>query len=231
MDLKFPLVQQVRTWRSSDQLQCGKSMCVGVSSFWRSLKSHCDWSDHSPLCVHLYHSTCSPLHIHHLKLKSKSFIYCINLSVPHRLSWFCLFPVIILLYRDHFSSKLPTHCMWGRLNISIVFTPHFKLLWWLWAPVLQSLAPRFPVLLVLTLPSRSLFTQHMESSLAPTPTLPHPFRWLNPFHSSSPHNCHAVLIIVTHFCWWSQHHLGLMTHCLGTYIWNLAKLLDRKSVV
>ena len=33
VDLKFPLVQQVRTWRSSDQLQCGKSMYVRVLSF------------------------------------------------------------------------------------------------------------------------------------------------------------------------------------------------------
>ena len=33
MNLKFPLVQQVRTWRSSDQLQHGKSARVGVLSF------------------------------------------------------------------------------------------------------------------------------------------------------------------------------------------------------
>ena len=33
MNLKFPLVQRVRTWRSSDRLQRGKSARVGVSSF------------------------------------------------------------------------------------------------------------------------------------------------------------------------------------------------------
>ena len=33
MNLKFPLVQQVRTWRSSDRLQHGKSPRVRVLSF------------------------------------------------------------------------------------------------------------------------------------------------------------------------------------------------------
>ena len=157
--------------------------CQSFKFFGRVSRSHCDWSDHSPLHVHLYVFTISS----------------------------------------------PSTLKVSQLNIFIVFTPHFKPSQCLWAPILQSLSLRLPVLLVLALPSRSLFTQYMESSLAPTLTFPYPFHWLKPFHPSSPHNCHALLIIITYFRQWSQHHLGLMTHCLGTYIWNLAKLLTSRS--
>ena len=82
-----------------------------------------------------------------------------------------------------FTTSSPSTLKVSQLNIFIVFTPHFKPSQCLWAPILQSLSLRLPVLLVLALPSRSLFTQYMESSLALTTNLSLPFPLAEAFSS------------------------------------------------